>query len=603
MKRKLLVMLLAALMIVSLVPAYAAETTTITVNGDGTDFVGYRLMDGASGALTMNEKYRDAWYYALTHTWTWNESFTKDKVTTEVILNNVNKEDVTAETVQFLADNLATYLRSNSVAPDCTAADKVFSGVPQGYYLILQTGVADTKYASKAILNTAGQAELEVSVKEDAAIPVLKAYLLNNKFTPDGTTGLVNGMNRFGMAASIPNTVASMAMNGSGTGTYPLVFHVDSTHLKNLDTVDIGVAGSYTIAKTASVFLSVEEADASGNKSVKFYEFDDAAAITDEAGANIPHQTGSSTLKVSVPDLYDLYSKAMAGQADTTYSSEDFYAAYKCGGGWANAANISYTLSAGEKIPLSVAVVWAARTDDDMVPGIVPDNKHSVTLEYPASKYDASITAETSPVVLNAYNMSLKINMVTGTEGSYTDVTGGEYDIYALKLPSTHPTFTNVDDAVKWVGELMADDGNWELQSGMVTNNASNVMIKGLMPYNLFDFNTEPSTWPAPNIYKLVEKTVPTGYNKASDLIFYISTTYTGGTKDSFVFTPTVQKGSAVISELSTKGTFETTILHTNGALMPATGGHGTAMLYGLGAAMMALCVALVIMKARKRSA
>ena len=108
MKRKLLVMLLAALMIVSLVPAYAAETTTITVNGDGTDFVGYRLMDGASGALTMNEKYRDAWYYALTHTWTWNESFTKDKVTTEVILNNVNKEDVTAETVQFLADNLAT---------------------------------------------------------------------------------------------------------------------------------------------------------------------------------------------------------------------------------------------------------------------------------------------------------------------------------------------------------------------------------------------------------------------------------------------------------------------------------------------------------------
>ena len=96
---------------------------------------------------------------------------------------------------------------------------------------------------------------------------------------------------------------------------------------------------------------------------------------------------------------------------------------------------------------------------------------------------------------------------------------------------------------------------------------------------------------------------MPTGYNKASDLIFYISTTYTGGTKDSFVFTPTVQKGSAVISELSTKGTFETTILHTNGALMPATGGQGTAMLYGLGAAMMVLCVALVIMKVRKRSA
>ena len=596
MKRKLLVMLLAALMIVSLVPAYAAETTTITVNGDGTDFVGYRLMDGASGALTMNEKYRDAWYYALTHTWTWNESFTKDKVTTEVILNNVNKEDVTAETVQFLADNLATYLRSNSVAPDCTAADKVFSGVPQGYYLILQTGVADTKYASKAILNTAGQAELEVSVKEDAAIPVLKAYLLNNKFTPDGTTGLVNGVGWFGMAASIPNTVASMAMNGTGEGSYPLVFHVNSTNLKNIRSIVTG--GTSYVPK---MFLVMEESDGSDKSPVKFYEFDGSTAITDESGSSLL-ATGASTLKASVPSIYDLYKKAVAGQASATYTSEEFYSIYNCSGNWANAANVTYKLDAGTKIPLAVAVVWPA-VDDNMVPGVVPDNKHSITLEYPASKYDASITAETSPVVLNAYNMSLKINMVTGTEGSYTDVTGGEYDIYALKLPSTHPTFTNVDDAVKWVGELMADDGNWELQSDMVTNNASNVMIKGLMPYNLFDFNTEPSTWPAPNIYKLVEKTVPTGYNKASDLIFYISTTYTGGTKDSFVFTPTVQKGSAAISELSTKGTFETTILHTTGALMPATGGHGTAMLYGLGIAMMVLCTALVIMKAKKRSA
>lgn len=86
--------------------------------------------------------------------------------------------------------------------------------------------------------------------------------------------------------------------------------------------------------------------------------------------------------------------------------------------------------------------------------------------------------------------------------------------------------------------------------------------------------------------YKLVEKDVPAGYNKAADVFFTIKATYDTNSNDPKLTklevkdvtggTLTPDKDSCVIS---------TTIVNKSGSELPSTGGMGTVILYVAGAA------------------
>ena len=108
--------------------------------------------------------------------------------------------------------------------------------------------------------------------------------------------------------------------------------------------------------------------------------------------------------------------------------------------------------------------------------------------------------------------------------------------------------------------------------------------------------------------YKLVETTVPAGYNKADDIEFTIEATYDTDKADPKLTGLVVKDASGnVISEgeelvfgtVVTDGSVNTDIENLTGAELPETGGIGTTMFYVIGAIL--VVGAAVVMITRKR--
>ena len=108
--------------------------------------------------------------------------------------------------------------------------------------------------------------------------------------------------------------------------------------------------------------------------------------------------------------------------------------------------------------------------------------------------------------------------------------------------------------------------------------------------------------------YKLVETTVPAGYNKAEDLIFTVEATY-DTTADNPQFTGLVIKGEdgeTVISDENNvftinlaEGSATTNIKNLSGTELPSTGGMGTTILYVIGAILVIGAGILLVTKKR----
>lgn len=115
--------------------------------------------------------------------------------------------------------------------------------------------------------------------------------------------------------------------------------------------------------------------------------------------------------------------------------------------------------------------------------------------------------------------------------------------------------------------------------------------------------------------YKLVETTVPAGYNKADDLVFEVKGTYEAvNTVDPFK-APKLTKleildanGNIISGENKVfttnlvEGTATTNIKNLTGSELPSTGGMGTTVLYAAGTLMILAAAAFLVMKKKAES-
>ena len=103
--------------------------------------------------------------------------------------------------------------------------------------------------------------------------------------------------------------------------------------------------------------------------------------------------------------------------------------------------------------------------------------------------------------------------------------------------------------------------------------------------------------------YKLVETTVPAGYNKAADIIFTIESTLTDSELTNLVVKDVT---GATVNDFTVnvdEGKIATDIVNKAGTELPSTGGMGTTLFYVFGAIMMVGAAVLLVTKKRMASA
>ena len=106
-------------------------------------------------------------------------------------------------------------------------------------------------------------------------------------------------------------------------------------------------------------------------------------------------------------------------------------------------------------------------------------------------------------------------------------------------------------------------------------------------------------------IYKLVESTVPAGYNKADDILFAIVDAKEGLT----IYDVTMDNNQPVKSGTTSNkftvdnGIFTTNVVNNFGQELPATGGTGTTILYIVGSILVLAAIVLLVTKKRMANA
>ncbi len=101
--------------------------------------------------------------------------------------------------------------------------------------------------------------------------------------------------------------------------------------------------------------------------------------------------------------------------------------------------------------------------------------------------------------------------------------------------------------------------------------------------------------------YKLVETTVPDGYNKASDVEFTVTAKHDEDSETPKLteLTGDVTTGSLEFTSSTTDGSLTTDVVNKKGSVLPSTGGMGTTILYVVGTILVLAAGILLVTKKR----
>lgn len=283
-----------------------------------------------------------------------------------------------------------------------------------------------------------------------------------------------------------------------------------------------------------------------------YYEFHDTLS------EGLTYDSSSITVKIDETDVtssFDIVTEEKEETGETTLS-------VKC----ADIKNISdITLSNSSKI----VVEYKATLNDKAVIGSA-GNPNKVYLEYSNNPYDkgepgTGTTPEDKVIVFTYKLVANKVDK----DGSALN--GAGFTLY--KFNGTDNDYVQVGNEIK---------------------NVTTFTFTGIDAGQ----------------YKLVESTVPAGYNKAADLIFTVEATYDTDSAEPQLLTLVVKDASgntisgpddenATFSATLNSGEVETNIENLSGTELPSTGGIGTTIFYVIGTILVLGAAVLLVTKRR----
>ena len=216
------------------------------------------------------------------------------------------------------------------------------------------------------------------------------------------------------------------------------------------------------------------------------------------------------------------------------------------------------------------------------------------------------------------YTAKLKENARLGSEGNFNkgklEFNNNPY--YEGEGKPEKPGETPWDEVVVFTYELIANKTNGQ---GKALAGAGFTLYKFNKTNNDYEIvkkieagttTTFKFTGADAGKYKLVETTVPDGYNKADDLVFEVTGEYKAVNKDDPLKAPSLTKleikdennniisgENKVFTTNLEKGTATTNIKNLPGSELPSTGGMGTTILYVAGAIMILVAGAFLVMQ------
>lgn len=220
-KRKFAGALLSGLMVLGL--STSAMAADITMDGTGQGFAAYKVLN-LTTSLKAGDTHGDGGHTDACYNYAYSVN-AKYRTALQTAMGNASASDVdivdyidglSAEQTREFADKL--FAAIGSADADESATGGTFSGVDQGYYLIVETGTPEsTDSRSLVMLDTAGQENITVKTKEDVP-EVTKKIVKDGGATADADDVDKGSDVNYRLTGTLPDNI-------SGYKTYKYTFH------------------------------------------------------------------------------------------------------------------------------------------------------------------------------------------------------------------------------------------------------------------------------------------------------------------------------------------------------------------------------------------
>ena len=537
--KKLICIFLALVMVLAVhVPAFAADNTSLTINGEpGRTYAGYQLLglttslkegnhhtehegdhnnDCYNYAYTVNAKYRavlqkEVFDNGGNYLW---EGGTKPNAATGIsddqilkyLSNQTSDNGEVYQTMRQVADRIYRGIQAANIEAEKTGLSGNNDEIGQGYWLFADvTTLSDNESNSLVMVDTKGQDSLTINSK--TGLPTVEKKvkdiedseddsILDNAWH-DSADHDINDVIPFKLTGTLPS-------NAQYYESYTMIFH---------DTLSAGLTLDEDSFK---VYMYETKHKADVDTDLNEYLTDGAKDVTDYFDLKTEGLTDGCTFEIGCENLYVI---------DGVTKDTAFVVYYEA------------TLNGS-------AVVGAA------------GNSNTVYLEFSNNPYGTG-TGKTEVDVVKVFTYQLVINK-TDSHGHALDGAGftlskkkvdGTYQVIGVKAAGDDVT------SFVWTG---LDDGDYLLQ----------------------------------------ESTVPAGYNKMSDIAFSISAIHAEADGD---ITLTELDGGLIGMGVAETGTITKAIENKTGTVLPETGAAGTMWLI-LGGAMLVVVAGVFMITRKKMS-
>ena len=164
--RKVLALVLAVMMVMSLATSAFAADITITGGADGSQYAAYMLLNATTSEAGEEGEEDDNFAYTLNEKYTAILQAVTGKTEQAEIVDYISALD--ADGIRAFADDVYAAIVEAGLEADAVAEGNTFTGVAQGYYLIAETQTGDAADTiSLVMLDTAGNNNITVKTKED----------------------------------------------------------------------------------------------------------------------------------------------------------------------------------------------------------------------------------------------------------------------------------------------------------------------------------------------------------------------------------------------------------------------------------------------------